>query len=211
MVPDQVALWTSAAFLEEVGAWVVAQLEPRGSRLTGEREQPHVRVWSSTIRFETTEGRVWFKVNGSGTAYEASLIALLGEICPGLAPEVIAYDSAKAWSLTRDAGPVLRSIVASDAMWEHRQRLLPRYSQAQLDLAANRTRVLSTGIPDRRPEQLPLEYRRLLGDLAATPIDEGGLATQQAAALECLLPKYDDWCAELAASPVPDSLQHDDA
>jgi hypothetical protein len=27
-------------------------------------------VRSSTIRFETTEGRVWFKVNASGTAYD---------------------------------------------------------------------------------------------------------------------------------------------
>ncbi len=92
VVPDPVALWTSSVFVEEARAWVAAQLAPRGSRLTGEWEQPHARVWSSTIRFETTEGRVWFKVNGSGTAYEAALIAVLGELRPGLAPDVIAHD-----------------------------------------------------------------------------------------------------------------------
>ena len=43
------------------------RLAPRGIRLTGEWAQPHARVWSSTIRFETTEGRVWFKVNANGT------------------------------------------------------------------------------------------------------------------------------------------------
>ena len=67
------ALWTSSVFVEEARSWVTAQLAPRGSRLDGEWEQPHARAWSSTIRFETTEGRVWFKVNGSGTAYEAPL------------------------------------------------------------------------------------------------------------------------------------------
>jgi aminoglycoside phosphotransferase (APT) family kinase protein len=36
------------------------------------------------------------------------------------------------------------------------------------------------------------------------------LAREEAFALEGLLPVYNDRCAELAASPVPDSLQHDD-
>jgi hypothetical protein len=208
--PDQVALWTSRAFVEEARAWVAAQLAPRGSRITGEWKQPHVRVWSSTIRFETTEGRVWFKVNGNGTAYEAALIALLGELRPGLAPEVLAHDDVRAWSLTRDGGPVLRSIAKPDALWGYWERLLPRYAEAQLALAEHRLRLLTTGIPDRGPAQLPVEYRRLLDELVARPTEDGGLTREEASALEGLLPVYDDWCAELAASPMLDSLQHDD-
>jgi hypothetical protein len=205
-----VALWTSSAFVAEARAWVAAQLARRGSRLTGEWEQPHVRVWSSTIRFETTEGRVWFKVNGSGTAYEAPLVALLDELRPGLAPEVLAYDDSRAWSLTRNGGPVLRSIAEPDALWVYWEQLLPRYAAAQLALAEHRLRLLTTGIPDRGPARLPVEYRRLLDELAARPIEDGGLTREEASALEGLLPVYDEWCAELAASPVPDSLQHDD-
>ena len=53
---DPVTLWTSRAFVDEARAWVEAQLAPHGIRLTGQWEQPHVRVWSTTIRFETTEG-----------------------------------------------------------------------------------------------------------------------------------------------------------
>jgi Phosphotransferase enzyme family len=208
--PDLVALWTSRAFVEEARAWVAAQLAPRGSRITGEWKQPHVRVWSSTLRFETTEGRVWFKVNGNGTAYEAALIALLGELRPGLAPEVLAHDDVRAWSLTRDGGPVLRSIAEPDALWGYWERLLPRYAEAQLALAEHTLRLLTTGIPDRGPAQLPVEYRRLLDELVARPTEDGGLTREEASALEGLLPVYDDWCAELAASPMPDSLQHDD-
>jgi hypothetical protein len=210
VVPDPVALWMSGVFVEEARAWVAAQLAPRGSRLTGEWEQPHARVWSSTIRFETTKGRVWFKVNGSGTAYETALIALLGELRPGLAPDVIAHDDNRGWSLTRDGGPILRSIVGPDALWPYWERLLPRYAEAQLALAEHRLRLLSTGTPDFGPAQLPVEYRRLLAELTARSTADGGLSQEHAAVLERLLPAYDSWCAELAASPVPDSLQHDD-
>jgi hypothetical protein len=208
--PDPVELWTSRAFVQEARAWVAAQLAPRGIRLTGEWAQPHARVWSSTIRFETTEGRVWFKVNANGTAYEPALVTLLGELRPGLAPEVLAHDDVRAWSLTRDGGPVLRSIAGPDELWEYWGRLLPRYAEAQLALAEHKHRLLTTGIPDRGPAQLPVEYRRLLDELAARPTENGGLAREEASALENLLPLYDDRCAELAASPMLDSLQHDD-
>ncbi len=210
VVPDPVALWASNAFIEDARVWVAAQLARRGSRLTGGWEQPHARVWSSTIRFETTEGRVWFKVNGSGTAYEAGLVALLGELRPGLAPDVIAYDRPRAWSLTRDGGPMLRSIVASEELWTYWEQLLPRYAEAQLAIAQHITPLLASGIPHLAPVQLRLEYRRLLAELPVLPTEDGGLTTEQASALERLLPMYDDWCAELATSPVPHSLQHDD-
>jgi hypothetical protein len=207
---DPVAVWTSRAFIQQAQSWVAAQLAPSGSRLTGEWDQPHARAWSSAIRFETTEGRVWFKVNAGGTAYEASLIALLGELNPGLAPDVIAHDEARVWSLTRDAGPVLRAIAEPDGLWGRWERLLPWYAEVQLALAEHRSRLLAAAVPDLGPNQLPVQYRRLLTELAGRAIDDGGLAPEQARALERVLPAYDGWCTELAASPIPDSLQHDD-
>jgi hypothetical protein len=208
--PDPVALWTSSAFLESARTWVAAQLGPGGIRLTGEWQQTHARVWSSTIRFETTEGRIWFKVNGLGTVYEAKVVALLDELCPGLAPQLLAYDDAVAWSITRDGGPMLRSKTKPDALWGYWERLLARYGEAQLALAADRPRMLACGAPDRGPVQLPLEFDRLLDKLASQPIEQGGITRQQAAILERVLPAYEGRCAELAASPIPDSLQHDD-
>jgi hypothetical protein len=95
-------------------------------------------------------------------------------------------------------------------MWGYWKELLPRYARAQLDLAVHRSRLVTTGIPDRSPKQLALEYLRLLGQLAAKPTNEGGLTRTQIAALERLLPTYQEWCAELAASTIPDTLQHDD-
>jgi hypothetical protein len=87
--------------------------------------------------------------------------------------------------------------------------LLPRYAEAQLALATQSFRLLSAGTPDRSPEQLPAEFHRLLGELAAQPIEGGGLTAEQVRALE-RIPAYQHRCAELAASAIPSSLQHDD-
>ena len=57
---------------------------------------------------------------------------------------------------------------------------LPRYAEAQLALAKHGLRLLTTGIPDRGPTQLPLEYRRLLDELAARPTEDGGLTREEA-------------------------------
>jgi phosphotransferase family enzyme len=86
---------------------------------------------------------------------------------------------------------------------------LPRYAEAQLALATQSSRLLAAGTPDRSPAQLPAEFGRLLSELAARPVEDGGFTTEQVGALE-RVPGYEDWCAELAASPIPDSLQHDD-
>src|SRR3954447_21625265 len=114
---DRVALWTSAPFLADVRTWVEGRLAAHGVELTGEWDQPHARAWSSAIRFETTAGRVWFKVNGPGTVHEPGLVALLGQLAPGLGPEVMACDTERGWSLTRDAGTLLRAVAPPEEMW----------------------------------------------------------------------------------------------
>jgi hypothetical protein len=63
VIRDPVALWTSNAFVEEARAWVEAQLAMRGSRLTGEWQQLHARVWPSTVLFEKTECLQWADVD----------------------------------------------------------------------------------------------------------------------------------------------------
>jgi hypothetical protein len=86
---NRVELWTSEAFLVEARAWVADQLASRALELTGDWEQPHARPWSSAVRFETTDGRVWLKVNGPGTSHEPALIQLLDARLPGVVPEVL--------------------------------------------------------------------------------------------------------------------------
>jgi hypothetical protein len=205
-----VEAWTSPVFAGQARAWVADRLAPLGLGLTGEGVQPHARPWSSAIRFETTAGRVWFKVNGAGTRHEATVVRALDRLVPGLVPEVLAVDAAQGWSLARDAGPVLREVAPPDELWDAWERLLPRYAEAQVTLSGHRDDLLATGIPEVSPATVPGFARELLDELAATPENAGGLSVGQAAAVERELPVLADLCAELAASGVPDSVQHDD-
>lgn len=207
---DRVELWTSEAFLVEARAWVADQLASRAVELTGDWDQPHARPWSSAVRFETTDGRVWLKVNGPGTSHEPALIQLLDARLPGVVPEVLAVHPTLGWSLSRDGGPTLRSLGPPDQLWTVWEGLVARYADVQLRLSNDRDAVLGTGVREVSPATVPAQARTLLDRLAAMPVDSGGLGPEEANRLTAVLPELDDWCGELADSGVPESVQHDD-
>ena len=130
-----VAEWSSSAFHDLATRWVADECARQSIDLTGDRDQPHCRPWSSTISYETTAGRMWFKVNGSGTRHEPPLVAALSGLVPQLVPELVAVDLDRGWSLSRDAGPVMRSTATPDELWSTWETLLVRYADAQLQLA----------------------------------------------------------------------------
>jgi hypothetical protein len=205
-----VDLWTSTPFLDEATAWVAGHAEQAGLTLTGEREQPHARPWSSAIRFESDGGRLWFKVNGPGTRHEAALVGTLGRVVPYLVPELLAVDAERGWSLMRDAGPVMRTLADPDQLWTRWEQVLTAYAEAQLTLAAYLPELLAEGVEDLGPTALPGHARRMCDELAALPEDEGGLTPEDVRRVHDALPSYDVACSELAESGVPPSINHDD-
>jgi hypothetical protein len=209
-VTDHPGAWRSVEFHDRVRAWVDERLEARGIRLTGEWSQPHARPWSSAIRLGSTAGPVWFKVNGAGTRHEPALLRLLADRVPALVPEVIAVSTDRGWSLTRDAGPMLREALPPSESWRAWESVVREYAAAQLELADARDAVRGAGVAEVSPATLPLLARRLVAELGKLPVGVGGLTFEDTRGLRAMLPRLDGWCAELDASPVPDSLQHDD-
>jgi Phosphotransferase enzyme family len=205
-----VALWTGPAFHEEVRQWVRDRAAAHDLELTGEWAQPHARTWSSALRFETTGGRIWFKVNGSGTRHEPGLVRLLSARVPGLVPDVLAVDTERGWSLTRDGGPMLRECYPPDLAWEPWEGLVVRYAEAQLAMAAESDAVLAAGVREVSPWTVPGLARSLLEELDGPAPEQGGLRGDEAARLAAALPRLEAWCAELGASGIPSSVQHDD-
>ena len=205
-----VELWSSAGFLDEVRAWVEEQARGHGLVPTGEWEQPHCRPWSSALRFETSGGRLWCKVNGPGTHHEAALVRTLGELTPGLVPEILAVDASRSWSLSRDAGPVMRSVAGPDELWSSWEGVLARYAEAQIGLADNVPSLLATGVRELSPATLPDRTAALLKTLRSTPVPEGGLTEAEAEAVDRRLVEYAAWCGALAESGGPGTIQHDD-
>lgn len=205
-----VDLWTSDSFVGEVTGWVRDAAAGHGLTLTGEWEQPHARPWSSAISFETNAGRLWFKVNGPGTHHEAALVGVLGRFVPALVPEILAVDSVRAWSLMRDAGPVLRTVAGPDDQWTSWDDLLPMYAEAQQTLAGAVPELVSAGMPVAGPGILPRLARELLDELARLPVESGGVTADEVGAVEAKLPQFDAACVELAQSGIVDTVCHND-
>lgn len=200
--------WSDPTWLAEADEWAGAALAAVGRSVTGPRDQVRDMPWSTAIAYPTEGGRVWFKANGAGTTHEPGLVVRLGELVPGYPPQVVDVDPARGWSLTEDAGPILREALPKEeqvAVWEVE---LPRYAEVQLRLAGHAESLLAAGLPDRRVT--PALLAGLLDDLSALPEDAGGLGPDRRRALERRYAAYDDWCAQLAASGIPDSIQHDD-
>jgi hypothetical protein len=210
MVRMPVEEWASVAFHDEALGWVVERLDTHGMSLVGDWEQPHARSWSTAMRVTTTDGACWFKANGLGTRHEPALLSLLATRVPDLVPEVLAVDVDRGWSISRDGGPMLRSVLDADRSWRPWEGIVRRYAEAQLSLTDARSAVLACGVEERSPRTLPSQARELVEELASFPEERGGLGAEDRQRIEKLLPTFDEWCGELEAISVPDSLQHDD-
>jgi len=207
----------------EVTAWVASSCRDLDLVVISPGELEQDRPWSRVAVYEVrhadgAEGRVWFKANGIGTRHEPELLSALTSLVPDLVPEVLAIDPARAWSLTRDAGPTWRSAIAVSDHWPLWEHLLQRYAAAQLSIAADRTTLQATGIPERSPATLPGQAAELVAELTllgadgevGDESDRGGLSVADSHALTARLPAYGQWCRELDGGAIPWTIQHDD-
>lgn len=168
--------------MSEYQSWVDGIVER-----TGDFEVVRERPWSLVAKVPTAQGAYWFKENRAGTVYEAALIQALARWAPGRVLDPLAVDAARGWSLLPDGGPTLRCLEGVD--WAP---FLAGYAALQRDLAPHAAEMVALGVPDLRS------------------LDESLAALTIPPSIVDYLPKLRDLAAELAHSPVPASIQHDD-
>ena len=208
---DAAPQWSDPRWRAEAVEWATGRLADRGRSVTGEVVQPHVYPWSTVLRLPTAEGPVWFKANGPGTSYEVALLDTLAEWCPDRVLVPIASDTDRGWLLLPDGGTTLRTAEGGRTDLDRWARVLVEYADLQRRLASRAEEMVALGVPDLRPEVLPDRLVELLADESALRIDQpDGMSSERLAALRADLPRFSGWCAELAATGVPASLQHDD-
>ncbi|WP_018687072.1 phosphotransferase [Actinokineospora enzanensis] len=161
-----------------------------GITRVGPPEPPRVRAWSTTCRIPTATGAVWFKANGPAAHFEARLYDILAAAVPDLVLTPIATDPARGWLVLPDGGPRLTDPATL-------VDILPRYAQAQLDLAPHVPDLLAAGLPDMRPAAMPDRFREALAEIEAPEI-------------EAMADSVAEWSTRLAASPIPVSIDHND-
>ena len=200
--------WLDPAWLDEAHDWIRSSVP--GS-VIGSIEQTYVSAWATVMRVPTTDGDLWFKANASVQRFEAGLAVELATLATDRVVEVVAADVDRGWFLMADAGERLRDSVEGPEQLDQWFRILPMYAEFQLAVAPDVDRLLAVGVPDERLEALPDHLARVLDDHDVLMLGlPDGVTSDELARLHSALPGFASMCSELAASPIPQTLQHDD-
>jgi Phosphotransferase enzyme family len=206
-----VAVWASPEWRERAVAWLDAQLAAAGIERTGDVEQPHLRPWATALRVPTTDGVVWMKAAGPGTAFEVALYEFLGQVAPAYVLRAIAIDVDRGWIVIEDGGTPLREQFQGDELVEAMTSVLAQYAQLQRDLAPHAEDLVALGVADMRAEALPARFEEALAVVGAYVEQRGEPdEAERYARLRRLGPTVAEWCDELVAAPGGASLDHND-
>ena len=206
-----VAAWASPAWRAAAVTWIDERLAAAGLRRTGDVEQPHVRPWSTVLRAPTTAGPVWMKAGGPGTAFEAGLYELLARTVPDAILTPLGTDAERGWVLLPDGGPVLAEHMRAPDLPERLAAALTAYARVQRALEPHAGELLALGLADMRPAAMPARFAEALDTVRAISARRGdatGLAIH--ARVAAMRSTVLGWCEELAASPLPAGLDHND-
>jgi hypothetical protein len=203
--------WSNPDWHAHVMAWLTAHLDAAGIRQVGPAQVPRFRPWAAVLRIPTDHGDIWFKAASGATAHEIAIYHLLARHGAELILRPIAVDTDRSWILLPDGGRALRDVAAGDALVDHWDRIVADYAQLQRSLMPETGMLLSLGVPDMRPENMPQRFDEGV-EIARAIIREQGVDEDRStlAQIEAFRPQYVAWCEELASSPVPVSLDHSD-
>jgi hypothetical protein len=178
-----------------VEAWIRARVDP-----VGPIETAYQAPWSTVLHVPLAHGAAWLKVCAPVQAFEPRLTAELFARWPDRVAEVLGWDQQRAWLLLADAGTSLGDVGNPPEAW---LEALPRYAELQRGEAAHADDHLAHGVPDLRVATLPAHYEELL-------CQDLPLTGEELQRLGGFAPRFAWLCAELAAHPVPETVQHDD-
>jgi hypothetical protein len=154
--------WEQPGWLEQVTAWIHAQLAARGWHGAGAVEIARLRPWSAFARVPAADGTAYFKAAAPDCRYEAALTQALARWRPDCTVPLLAVDIERGWLLSADAGPTLHAVSPSAEQLAHWLKLLPLCVELQLEMAERVQEVLALGLFDRRLAQIPRLYAELM-------------------------------------------------
>jgi hypothetical protein len=184
-----------------VVAWARAQLDGHLT-VTPIKHRP----WASTWRLVSRDGISFLKAAGVATRYEAPLARILHRVAPAMVAPVLASQDDAGWLLLADAGPTLDERLEHEFQSEPWERMLARFGQLQQIAEPLVAELIAAGVPDERPH-------RLFSVLQHLVLDSPGGAALTDPQRRALLDQGERWseaATDLAALPVPASVQHGD-
>lgn len=202
--------WSEAGWKDQVNEWITKELTHRGNVLMGPIEEVQNTIWSYVSKAPTSTGYYYFKAVTTSLSHEVPLTALLAEIALTFVPEVIAADTQRNWLLLRDGGQTLKSVTRADGDMTRWEEMVRHLARLQIQVIAQKERLLAAGIFDRRLHVLPQLYSEALENTPLLLIGEGGLREGELEQLHAFAPQVHEMCEVLAAYHIPETLHHDD-
>ena len=201
--------WDHDAWFVEMSAWVDARLKDAGIRRRGPVRQ--VRAWAraALLTLDSDHGRLWAKAVPAVFAHEIAVTELLADVDPGIVPPVVAADRTLGRIVTEHVeGSTLAAIGDDPVTWT---AALSRLAEIQRVLAADLDALRVAGVAAAPLDRLAMSVPALLADDDLLLVDRpGGLSSSEAGSLRRRVPALVAACRDLAASGVPDSLEHGD-
>jgi hypothetical protein len=160
------------------------------------KARPWATVWRVPLRGTVAYAKACRPIQ----AFEPALSARLAQRWPDRVAEVLAFDAARSWLLTADAGEPVGDLGNPPELWA---RALPRYAELQRGETEYVSEHLAAGVPDLGLAAFGARFDELLARDLPLPAAEIEAARGVRANLDALV-------AGLAAAGVPDSIDHAD-
>jgi aminoglycoside phosphotransferase (APT) family kinase protein len=164
------------------------------------------RPWARTWQLTSVDGVSYLKAAGIATHYEVPLIAALHRVAPTMVAPVLAIRPESGWLLLADAGTTLGEHLNGQFDLPAWTAMLSRFADLQRTAEALNLELITAGVPDERPSQLPDVLKRLLTD---SP-NLADLTESERRALLDRSARWTDADTELSQLAVPASVQHGD-
>jgi hypothetical protein len=203
------ARWSSPEFREELSEWVTSEVgEPQALQPVRDRS------WSTVWRVEASSGIFFAKQNTPLQAFEARLLALLGELAPAYVVPVSAADPDRDLLLTPDQGTVLGDDLAEvgeEDLLAAVRGMLGEAARLQREVAPHAARLVEAGLERLAPSDALRYVEQRLDDFVALPPDDPrSLESGRAGRLEAALPSIAVAAEQVAALGLPLTLNHND-
>jgi hypothetical protein len=209
--PTTNLVWTEPHWLNQMTDWIKQETTRQNIQITGDIEQPHVRLWATVLRVPTDGGLLFAKAGAPLFDHEAAVVSLLAKWRVDDVPPILAIHLKKNWLLMGDGGTRLREYLAETQAISDWERVLTRYAELQINVSGHLAEFLAMKVPYRGLEKLPAFYTHLIHQKEFMLIDQpNGITTAHWEQLVDLQASVEEKCRQLAHLPIPNSIHHGD-
>lgn len=199
-VPPYRQPWQKPGWLADARTWIRQQLNAAGSPQLRQAEQLKTQYATTILRARTSAGDVYFKAVPPGYGWEPRATAVLAQRFSEMVPTLVAIDSGRGWTLTRDYGGHPLNEDRDPAVWAE---ALHRYAAMQRASVPLLSQLQLAHCPDMSLQSLQPAIRSLLDDeVVATDLPR--------ASRDGLLANMERAIMSLNAIGLPVTLEHGD-